>query len=49
MGFSICESMLTFKGMNYDPSSLQNDVLLFKSHSVRTAIIEADRGSEHIH
>ena len=49
MGFSICESILTTKGMNDDPSSLRDDVLLFKSHSVRMAVIEADRGPEQIH
>ena len=49
MGFSICESMLTFEGIYDDPSSLRNDVLLFKSHSVRMAMIEAVCGPEQIH
>lgn len=49
LGFSNCESILTFEGMNDDPSSLRDDVLLFKSHSVKMAMIEAVCGPEQIH
>ena len=40
MRYPICESMSTSKGVDDDSDSLRNDVFLFKSHSVRMAVID---------
>lgn len=47
--YLVCQNTSTSKGVDNDSDSFRNDVLLINNHSVRMAMIEADRGPEQIH